>query len=163
MYFARRMGQGKEVIAGDAKLSPRDIWILWPSSCGQDELGGCHSLLNTLLVHCLDGVLVHKGGIFIQVGHVLLPERHPVPPVEGPNVVLYLLHHVLPIVLSRGNLPTKALGILVGLAKQGSLVHQLLWDATQVVAAGEGLTKSSTATFFPSLAASLLAERPPLP
>lgn len=44
----------------------------------------------------LEGVLINKGGISIEVVHLLLSEGNTVTPVQRADVVLNALHHLAP-------------------------------------------------------------------
>merc|ERR1719186_1256282 len=112
--LARGMGQRENVVRTDSKLRSWYLWVSGSSSSGEDELSSGHSLLLPLLVCGLECVFIHKLRILIQVGHFLFPQGHPVAPVESPNVILDLLHHLGPVVLDclLLHLPAETLGVL---------------------------------------------------
>merc|ERR1719221_1223223 len=132
--LARVVGQREDVVRGDAELRPGNLRVPGPAPGGEDELGRGHGALLPLLVDGLERVPVYKGGVLVEVVHLLLPQRHPVAPVEAPDVVLDLGDHGGPVVahLLPVHLPAEALGVLDALPEERGLVHQLLGDAPDI-------------------------------
>mmetsp|Transcript_17177 Transcript_17177/g.28736 ORF Transcript_17177/g.28736 Transcript_17177/m.28736 type:complete len:235 (-) Transcript_17177:370-1074(-) len=124
--------QGKEVIGSDGQLAS-----------GARERGGttanCHdnasssNLLGALLVGHLKGVCVLKLRELVQVANALLAQLHTVAEVKTLDVILNVLHHGFPRVLSGvTSLPAIRSCILGQISHEGSGVHELLWDTPHI-------------------------------
>merc|ERR1719334_581304 len=85
---------------------------------------------------------VNKGSQAIYVCNILGAQLHSVAPVEGANIVLYVLCERGPVMLHGGALtipvpsprylPAKTLGVCNTVAQDGSLMHKLFWNTPYV-------------------------------
>mmetsp|Transcript_10755 Transcript_10755/g.22387 ORF Transcript_10755/g.22387 Transcript_10755/m.22387 type:complete len:337 (-) Transcript_10755:135-1145(-) len=131
--LARGLWKREDVVGSDAALLVtlhariRGASTHCNNNLVTSNLGGLSVLLGAQ--NC---VRILKGGLCVEVVNLRLAQARAITPVQRPDVVLNVGHHLLPVVLPRIDLPPKRLGVAEALAQNACLVHKLLRDAAYV-------------------------------